>query len=265
MLKNPRLLLIAAFFLGSLGAAEPPADSGDAASATIYSSPEFHSCEARLKASESELCAQWIAADAAKEAVHVSWLQFYTAFGATVVSFFTLAAAVVAALYAKNATNEAKEANRIAKNADRPWVFAEAGLTDDGRVLGTDKIATFTFEIELTNEGSAPAVDVYVRWHALRVADYDIEKEYDRLINHSSTISNPLYLEPFKRERTFSATLATNIVRSDGSQSTSLTLIVYYKSPHSPIVHHTCVFFDAIHDSTYGNVLKKRLGGVKMV
>jgi hypothetical protein len=81
-------------------------------------------CEKGTDNRQSDLCAQWKSADAATDsALWGFWSLFATVVG-LIVGGGTLIAAWCAAAYAKRAANHTKEANRILRQLERPYLVA---------------------------------------------------------------------------------------------------------------------------------------------
>ena len=92
--------------------ASPIYQGGNAAQSTLHVFEESlqskQPCPKGQDNRNSDLCAQWKAADAAADAVQVSWYQFFLGGAGLVVGFLTLIAAAAAAIYARNAANYTK-------------------------------------------------------------------------------------------------------------------------------------------------------------
>lgn len=81
---------------------EPPAPS--IVIEEVKEGPEYYKpCAQEQDNRESDLCAQWKAADAARESADWTRRAFWTALGGTVIAFLTLCAAVAAAWFAREA------------------------------------------------------------------------------------------------------------------------------------------------------------------
>lgn len=144
--------IILAFGLILIGAGEPPknatqskkdqaqTDQKQSAPSVVIgnpsSPPQDRGCKRGEDSRESDLCAQWKAADAAADAAYWSWLQMIAGFMGLVVGGGTLFAAWRAAHWAKEAakhtetsatesraaTKAMQESNRISNEAQRAWV-----------------------------------------------------------------------------------------------------------------------------------------------
>jgi hypothetical protein len=112
-------------------------------------------CDPGSEKRDSDLCAQWKAADAAKKAADWS---VYLGLAASFVAILTLAAAVMAARYAKDATLETR---RIGEAQLRAYVVS-SGVSavpvcdGDGRILG------FHFAVQWRNAGQTPAMNCQI-------------------------------------------------------------------------------------------------------
>lgn len=129
---------------------------------------------------ESDLCAQWKAADAAKSSARAAWL-----FGAlgTLIGGLTLAAASAAAVFAKkaadhtesgakaaaDAVSETREANRISQEAmyqQRPWLkIVEIRIRDISFLNNPDRPDigdhfSVHISVKVENVGQIPAMEV---------------------------------------------------------------------------------------------------------
>jgi len=71
---------------------------------------------------QSDLCAQWKAADAAQESADWGRRTFYLAIGGTIIGFATLIAAVKAGQFAKEAAIHTDVSNDLTRDAQRAWV-----------------------------------------------------------------------------------------------------------------------------------------------
>lgn len=154
-------------------ASAPPIDQ------TVNSDKYTSPCEKNQDKRDSDLCAQWKAADAATEAATWGFWQIWIGVGGLGLGMITMAAAVAAAIYARQAAihtqtgataaiasanaatiaNDATEMRWVADN--RPWlVFTEAPTamlysSDDGRM-------NVSVTAKVKNAGKIPAFDVAV-------------------------------------------------------------------------------------------------------
>lgn len=132
-------------------------------------------CPVDVDNRRSDLCAQWKAADAARSSADAAWL-----FGAvgSWIGICTLMAAGLAAKYARDAAletkkaadaaaitvDEARHANTIARNIDRPWIAPSAAI------LAYEKHndeARFKFEFIFKNVGRMAAESVQLASHLI--------------------------------------------------------------------------------------------------
>lgn len=136
--------------------------------------PPDGGCESGHEDRQSELCAQWKAADAAIEAAQAAWYQFYLGVGGLLVGLATFIAAVAAAIFARkaaietekgaqaaiDAVGETKKANQIArdsmKNQLRPYLDIES--VKPAKLTESDE----TVLVTLKNFGQTPAMKVQV-------------------------------------------------------------------------------------------------------
>ncbi|WP_188063205.1 hypothetical protein [Sphingobium sp. KCTC 72723] len=127
-------------------------------------------CEAGKDNRQSDLCAQWKAADAAKDSADWTRRTFWLGCVGAVIGAATLIAAGFAAWYAKkaaietekgamaalNAVVETRKSNEIAEKAIRPWVFVE--VVDTNATKWMSEGWPFEFGFKLTNFGASPAI-----------------------------------------------------------------------------------------------------------
>lgn len=182
MLRRYRGTLIAAFGVVLLGAALPPDERkstqpqhseqhqetiGNPVAASpppvqqaneppSYTNP----CQAGHDDRSSDLCAQWNAADAAQQSAN------WTTIGA-IVGAFTLAAAMAAAYYAKEAARHTQRSADIAEKAlldiERPYLFVTAtkplvGVTHDWADKPDNKRPIPEAAYSIKNFGRTPAI-----------------------------------------------------------------------------------------------------------
>lgn len=125
----------------------------------------YASCERGEINRQSDLCAQWNAADSAR--ISATWTRLtgvFTGFG-LLVGAVTMGAAIAAALYAKRAADQTKRSANIAQRVVdtdlRPWIdvalsHKSARITDDGAL-------EVHVQITLKNTGRVPALSVEIR------------------------------------------------------------------------------------------------------
>lgn len=117
----------------------------------------------------SDLCAQWKAADAAKESAYwTKWTFFLGVFG-SIIGGATFAAAFAAARYAKRAAIATEktidETRRIGEAQVRAYVswhstIINRGFSHDDLPMGEKKITGFRFIPKIQNTGQSPALMV---------------------------------------------------------------------------------------------------------
>lgn len=129
-------------------------------------------CEKGDEKRYSDLCAQWRAADAARESAFWTAASFWAAFFGLIVGAVTVSAAVAAALFARDAADHTKRSADAAEAAlateNRAWLIwtkfntltTENGLAPDGRNLGMAIGLVPTFN----NFGSSPAMRTEVAY-----------------------------------------------------------------------------------------------------
>lgn len=115
----------------------------------------------------SDLCAQWKAADAAKEAADWAGKSYWLGFAGTILGGFTLLSAGMAAYYAKRAAEETKrgadasdaavaETRRIGEAQTRAYLSVRSAL------FFVNQFGQSIVEIELANSGQSPALDITI-------------------------------------------------------------------------------------------------------
>ncbi|AYD00931.1 hypothetical protein NCHU2750_15410 [Neorhizobium sp. NCHU2750] len=213
----------------------------------------------------NDICAQWRAADAAANAVNIGWYQFYLSLFGTLISIFTLLAAIGAAIFAKNAAASASAANDIAKNTERPWIFVEASLLPSVLKVTSDKRAIVVgTRVHLINKGASPAFDIHLRWDAIQSNHFDFDKEYKRLLDKPD-VQNPRHVAPLIDDVWLdneSHSIEFDPRHDPGSAI--ISLMVSYKSPTSDRPLHTCVFF-TLNEKDYVPTLEGNPYHTKMV
>lgn len=113
----------------------------------------------------SDLCAQWKAADAATDSANWSWWQVLLGGGGIAIGLLTFAAAFKAAQYAKKAADETgRAADEAARSVDVTRRIGEAqarcylsGVTGNFHVFGTGRV---TAGVVVKNTGQSPAVNL---------------------------------------------------------------------------------------------------------
>lgn len=191
-----RSIFAALFGLALVGASEPPksasqSDSGDKPgeiaktlqeiAATIKDAQKTDQtaqpCPKNQDNRNSDLCAQWKAADAAKDGAYWGWWQVLLGSGGVVIGLFTLAAAATAAIYAKKAAIETEKGADAALGAVAQTMaaneIAEASAHRQLRAyIGVDNVDHTTttlgdircYLINIKNYGATPAIDVRYAW-----------------------------------------------------------------------------------------------------
>lgn len=105
---------------------------------------------------QSDLCAQWKAADAAKESADWTRRAYWLALVGALTGALTLLAAGAAAWYAREAARHTDRAANIAHDAYRPWIFIKniSVNPQDWRVRGE----RFEWVFQLENKGASTAI-----------------------------------------------------------------------------------------------------------
>lgn len=167
----------------------------------VASAPD-RGCDPAQEDRQSDLCAQWKSADAAADSARWARFTFFAGIIGLLVGAGTLFAAWRAAHWAKKAAdhteaganaamdaiNEAREANAIAGNAQRPWIFPELRFSE----FYTEHIQSphreedwfnASYEVKFRNAGKTIAFDITSK-STLLFAGSDFkdvaERQYDR-------------------------------------------------------------------------------------
>ncbi len=121
-------------------------------------------CPVGVDDRSSDLCAQWKAADAADEAAAWTARSFWLSLFSAVIGAGTLAAAFLAALYAKRAAGEAKRAADIARDAfiasERAWLTVSLHPDGDLAFYETGGCGLSVY-LTIENLGRTPALNVH--------------------------------------------------------------------------------------------------------
>lgn len=212
MLRSDRGIILAAFGWLALTAASPEQkandhNQADAASAKALqniasaiqqanerSEPDA-GCQPGQDARNSDLCAQWKAADAAKDSTDWARRAFWLALLGTFIGAFTLGAAGFAAWYARAAAKHTKtganEARRAADAAERQIAVAEQSAEYQLRpYLGVSaENTTFGdmrgFSLEIKNVGIMPAKQIIVKTAMSRSKSNRPDRNKDGIPNSS--------------------------------------------------------------------------------
>ncbi|MDF8335084.1 hypothetical protein [Novosphingobium cyanobacteriorum] len=115
-------------------------------------------CEDPKGQGESDLCAQWRAANAAEDSAFWAMLAFWpTCFG--------VVGLIVTIMQSRLAIYRVEEANRIALTSQRPWLSLELGheaMVHPGQHDGGPQHRSFTFNISVKNYGERPAINANI-------------------------------------------------------------------------------------------------------
>lgn len=115
--------------------------------------------------STNDLIQQTRAANAARAQANIASQQLRTGWLQTLGGFLTLAAAVGAAIYARQAANHTREANGIARDSAikqlRPYLYCTKTTCGDGTTdVGGVEVQSLTYQAFFQNFGETPAKDV---------------------------------------------------------------------------------------------------------
>lgn len=116
----------------------------------------YASCERGETNRQSDLCAQWYAADNAR--ISATWARLtgvFTGLG-LLVGAITMGAAIAAAVYAKQAAHHTKTAADAAHQANRPWLTVSA----DPNFVSTGHAPIFSLLLTIKNIGRTIAQNV---------------------------------------------------------------------------------------------------------
>jgi hypothetical protein len=162
----------------------------------------------------SDLCAQWKAADAAAEAAKWSGLTGIFTGVALLIGFGTLAAAVAAAIYARDAARHGSTAAEAATKSHEAFLDAEdAWLTlgfGDVMIISGTAPTYFSVATKVTNSGRAPAI-----LHSVATADSE-QVLIERPLSPMDAVTLPRFHVPkdgrsglFEIKLVFSSTLSS--------------------------------------------------------
>lgn len=173
-----------------------------------YKNPDLDKpCDQGADHRESDLCAQWKAADAAKESADWTRRSLYIAAGGLLISILTLGAAAAAAVYAGKAANftrtgaEAAEASVIQArrsadasvntlHATRAWICQigyETSPVRDTHSAGERVANGYAFSVRWSNFGGSPAVNVSAS-SILYTTQFDDEAELSRIQEEAKSL-----------------------------------------------------------------------------
>lgn len=132
-------------------------DGAAATAANLSNTPQNRTpCVNPKSETESDLCAQWRAARAAEKAAD------WTLWGviASIIGIACLLWQIILTRKAVEDTGHATtamvEANKIAKNAKRPWITFDVAPVQFTHLMGTNRCA-FTFDVKFRNVGGSVA------------------------------------------------------------------------------------------------------------
>jgi hypothetical protein len=111
------------------------------------------SCNIGVDNRNSDLCAQWKAADAASSSAFWTWISTLVAIGGVLGLYWQISLTRKAVEDTSSATQAMLESNRIAKEQTRPYI----GLDSSNCVFSENGVG---FELNFKNFGQSPAVNV---------------------------------------------------------------------------------------------------------
>ena len=214
----------------------------------------------------SDLCAQWKAADAANDAAVSARKTFRLGIVGTIIGFFTLVAAGLAARYAKSAANETKRAADIATstleearkntfeqikiaqqgllaaiNGQRAWLSANLRITD--QQIRDDQLH-FTFFASAKNIGNTPALNIIVAFDNFEGVQDAHRKNRLKMLNHKLTNNAPISGCLLPNAETMGVGGQFSVALDRGKTSyPSVNVAVAYKIIGSDEVHITVAGF----------------------
>jgi len=124
-------------------------------------------CKAGQDNRNSDLCAQWKAADAAKESADWARQSYWLILAGTVIGFMTFCAAIAAAIYAGQAAVHTRRSADIAEKAlldiERPHIFVEKikalrNINESWLDIPEGKFPFFEVTYDTLNYGRTPAI-----------------------------------------------------------------------------------------------------------
>lgn len=145
-----------------------PTPKADSSNATVAA------CRQGEVNRNSDLCAQWYAADSAREsAIWSRRTGWFTGVG-LIVGAVTMAAAVFAALFAKEAAEHTRDGADAAHQANRPWLTVSA----DPNFVSTDRQPLFSLLLTIKNIGRTPAQNVRYEAEVIEGGKYGGDHEF---------------------------------------------------------------------------------------
>lgn len=126
---------------------------------------------------QSDLCAQWKAADAAYDSAQ--WAKVQTTIGwiGLALGTVTMLAAIAAAMYAKRAAIATEDAVEIADVTSNRQLRAYVSVALK-RLIIDDKNGIIDGEITITNGGSTPAYEIHHAGNICVLSDEEAEREF---------------------------------------------------------------------------------------
>lgn len=247
--------------------------------------PEYYTpCRQKHDDRQSDLCAQWKAADAARDSADWTKISLWVSGAGTVIAFFTLCAAAAAAIFAKHASDHtrdgASQARRSADSAEesliaaeRPWIKVDAKigkninfpLDGNGKKQGSVSV-----DFTLTNFGKSPALNTLIyakiwpnRWGVTQdlkmefAGHLSARKEWPKIgftifPGDPRTFTHHLTVSPDDIERTrasYRALGAENFIAPD------ILCCVVYVNPRTNADHETGMVFLIHRDGAGTNLL----------
>jgi hypothetical protein len=124
-------------------------------------------CDPKKPNRNSDLCAQWKAADAAADAAEAAWRQMLIGWIGVVLGGITMAAAVAAAFYARSAAIHSKTGSEAAIAAHNSFIASERAYISfyAGKLVKqTDGFDPYFFQCYVHNLGKSAGTIKSIRW-----------------------------------------------------------------------------------------------------
>ncbi|RYG38885.1 MAG: hypothetical protein EON93_01175 [Burkholderiales bacterium] len=156
-------------------------------------------CEQGRDNRNSDLCAQWKAADAAEESATWTRRTFWLTLGGLVIGGATLGAAVFAALYARDAAREGARSANAADNTHKAYVASERAVLriTDAFVRDHPERVYPAFSIEAKNIGRGNAKIFDVSWQVEGGPMWDGKPRFSQYSDEVIKADDKVWLSPF--------------------------------------------------------------------
>lgn len=164
--------------------------SGTATPAKIASAVQKHTpCENPESRDESDLCAQWRAANAAEESATWARIGFFAGLLGLVGLYWQVVLTRRAVEDTSEATEAMREANEIAGLGARPWLaFVELKIAwIRFQRVGTNWSVSASVQVFIENTGGTPAKDVKILCHIAEYNNFARAHEYIKFIAEMHT------------------------------------------------------------------------------